>query len=134
VVVGGGGGASDDQPAGAMVDFFFCFMKMPLPKAICPHDTHVLRGVDVALDKALFAGPAVPSALCREFPRLGKGAAKGIVVFAESILLLANPANQVVTTSLSSIWLHSSSRTSCLRGVVKCYDKWAGLGLGPHTW
>jgi hypothetical protein len=51
--------------------------------------------LDLALGKELFAGQAVPSALCRELP-LGTGSAEGNRPCAESISLSAKPVNPVV--------------------------------------
>jgi hypothetical protein len=50
----------------------------------------------VALGKGLFAGPAVPSALCREFPT-GTACAERNCASAESKVLSAEPWNPVVT-------------------------------------
>jgi hypothetical protein len=67
--------------------FFVVFQKY-LPRAISTLSACVPRGVHLALGIGLFAGPAVPSALCQEFP-LGTGC-------AESILLSAKAANPVM--------------------------------------
>jgi hypothetical protein len=67
VVVGGGGGArAAGRWARCLGFYFFCFMKIALPRAISPLGTRVTRAYDVALGKELFVGPAVPRALCRE--------------------------------------------------------------------
>jgi hypothetical protein len=49
----------------------------------------------MALGKGLFAGPAVPSALCREFP-LGTAYAERICASSESKVLSAEPWNPAV--------------------------------------
>jgi hypothetical protein len=51
--------------------FFIVFQKS-LPRAISALGTRVPSGIHMALGIGLFAGPAVPSALCREFT-LGTG-------------------------------------------------------------
>jgi hypothetical protein len=51
--------------------------------------------LDLALGKELFAGQAVPSALCRELP-LGTGFAEGNHPCAKSISLSAKLVNPVV--------------------------------------
>jgi hypothetical protein len=55
-------------------------------------------GLDLALGIELFAGQAVPSALCRGLP-LGIGSAEWNRVCAESISLSAKPENPVVYES-----------------------------------
>jgi hypothetical protein len=49
----------------------------------------------VTLGTELFAGPAVPSGLCREFP-VGTGCAKSIQACAERSLLSTQPQIPVV--------------------------------------
>jgi hypothetical protein len=51
--------------------FFIVFQKS-LSRAISALGTRVLSGIHMALGIGLFAGPAVPSVLCREFT-LGTG-------------------------------------------------------------
>jgi hypothetical protein len=41
-------------------------MKIALPRAISPLGTRVTRASNMALGKELFAGPAVPRALCQQ--------------------------------------------------------------------
>jgi hypothetical protein len=77
---------------------FFVLFQKSLPRAISALGTHVSRGIDLPLGIWLFAGPAVPSAMCREFP-LGKGCAESKGACAESISLLAKAANLVVTAA-----------------------------------
>jgi hypothetical protein len=74
---------------------FFYLEKLLLPRAMWPHDTRVPRASEVALGKEPFAGPAVPSGLCREFP-LGTGCAESIQACAERSLLSAQPQIPVV--------------------------------------
>jgi hypothetical protein len=66
----------------AALDFLFCFMKIALPREISLLGTRVTRAYDVALGKELFSGPAVPRALCREFP-LGTSCAESKELSAE---------------------------------------------------
>jgi hypothetical protein len=71
----------------------FCFVESNIPLL-----THVTRGSDVAHGKEVFAGPAVPSALCQVFP-LGTGCAERNWACAESIALSAKPYNSIVICS-----------------------------------
>jgi hypothetical protein len=111
VVVGGGGGArAADRWARCLGFSFFCFMKIALPRAISPLGTRVTRAYDVALGKELFAGPAVPRALCREFP-LGTSCAESKELSAERKDLSAEPAILVVCTYMLSKSLENKQST-----------------------
>jgi hypothetical protein len=96
---GGGGGrlvaavVLAGGPAGPL-DFFY-LENFSLPRAKWPHGTRVPRASEVALSKEAFAGPAVPSGLCREFP-LGTGCAESIRACAERSSLSAQPQIPVV--------------------------------------
>jgi hypothetical protein len=52
--------------------FFFIVFQKSLSRAISALGTRVPSGIHMALGIGLFAGPAVPSVLCREFT-LGTG-------------------------------------------------------------
>jgi hypothetical protein len=110
VVLGGGGGVrrwwwwrrfwwcgerrwwgQGSRPVGPLPwNSFFCFMKISCAESNTPLGTRVTRASDVALGKEVFAGPAVPRALCRVFP-LGTGCAERNWACAESIALSAKP-------------------------------------------
>jgi hypothetical protein len=66
-----GGGGPRLRSAGRRHGFwvFYCFQKY-LPRAISALGTRALRGIHLALGIGLFAGPAVPSGLCREYSGL----------------------------------------------------------------
>jgi hypothetical protein len=61
-----------------------------------------MRVFTLPLGKEAFAGPAVPSGLCREFP-LGTGCAESIWVCAEWSSLSAQPQIPVMHTSAAPI-------------------------------
>jgi hypothetical protein len=65
-------------------------MKISFAESFPTLGTPVTRGSDVALGKEAFAGPAVPRALCREFP-LDTGCAERDWAFAKSITLSVKP-------------------------------------------
>jgi hypothetical protein len=71
----------------------------------------------VALGKGLFAGPAVPSALCREFP-LGTASAVRNDASAESKVLSAEPWNPVVYASAESKVLSAEPWNPVVYGEV----------------
>jgi hypothetical protein len=80
------------------------FLFLTLFKSLCRElsmllGTSVPRGFGGALGTELFAGPVVPSALCRELP-LGRGCAERIVACAESNSLSAKPWIPVVPLEL----------------------------------
>jgi hypothetical protein len=103
---GGGGGwwwcrrrsAGEGWARAATFCFFNPFQKS-LPRAIYASrqrcGTDVPRGFGGALGTELFAGPTVPSALCRELP-LGRGCAERIPACAKSKSLSAKPWIPVV--------------------------------------
>jgi hypothetical protein len=74
--------------------FFIVFQKS-LPRAISALGTRVPSGIHLALGIGLFAGAAVPSELCREFP-LCTGCAESTRACAERSSLLAHPQIPVV--------------------------------------
>jgi hypothetical protein len=90
--IGGGGGAG--RWARGAVGFFY-LENLSLPRVKWHHGTRVPRASEVALSKEAFAGPAVPSGLCREFP-LGTGCAESVRACAERSSLSAQPHIPVV--------------------------------------
>jgi hypothetical protein len=75
-------------------DLFLLFSKV-CAESYTALGTRVPRVIHLALGTGLFAGPAVPSALCREFP-LGTAVPRAKGACAESISLSAEVANPVV--------------------------------------
>jgi hypothetical protein len=102
VGVADGRGAVGGQPArggrAATFSFFNPFQKS-LPRAIYASRHICAERIWWALGTELFAGPVVPSALCRELP-LGRGCAERIVACAESNSLSAKPWIPVVPLEL----------------------------------
>jgi hypothetical protein len=85
---------------------WICFFFFVLWNFICREQyptlgTCVTSGSYVALGKGLFARPAVPSALCREFP-LGTACAERNCTSAESKVLSAESWNPVVRWLMES--------------------------------
>jgi hypothetical protein len=81
--------------AGVMGFGFFIVFQNSLPRAISALGTRAPSGIHLALGIGLFAGPAVPSGLCREFP-LGTGCAESTRACVESSPLSAQPQIPVV--------------------------------------
>jgi hypothetical protein len=75
--------------------FFFVLLNLICREQYPTLGTRVTRVSDVALGKGLFAGPAVPSGLCREFP-LGTGCAESNWACAERSSLSAQAQIPVV--------------------------------------
>jgi hypothetical protein len=81
------------RPAGgpAALELLFLFYEnFFCREQYSPLGTHVTRASDVALGKEVFAGPAVPRALCRVFP-FGTSCTERNWACAESIALSAKP-------------------------------------------
>jgi hypothetical protein len=88
-------------------------MKIALPRAISPLGTRVTRAYDVALGKELFAGPAVPRALCREFP-LGTSCAESKELSAERKHLSAEPAIPIAKAiAFTKVMKHKNKIKQC---------------------
>jgi hypothetical protein len=84
----------DGGSASWLLTFFLLFSKV-CAESYTALGTRVPRVIHLALGTGLFVGPAVPSALCREFP-LGTDCAESKGSCAESISLSAEVANPVV--------------------------------------
>jgi hypothetical protein len=69
VVSGGGGARAAGRWARCLgIAFFLFYENFFCREQYSPLGTRVMRSSDVALGKEVFAGPAVPRALCRVFP------------------------------------------------------------------
>jgi hypothetical protein len=66
VATGGGGSRRTGGGHASWVFTFLIVFQKSLPRAISALGTRVPSGIHVALGIGLFAGPTVPSALCRK--------------------------------------------------------------------
>jgi hypothetical protein len=110
---GGGGGGGDEQLVGAALpsrwarDFFFVLKNVLCRGPDGALGTSLPRVGPVALSTDLFAGPTVPSALCRELP-LGRGCAERIPACAESNSLSTKPWIPVVNCWESTLQMQET--------------------------